>query len=144
VHRSQGTCCKYIGFAFASCSEVLKSQNKFQSFHESILENNISFFLRNVVQACCFETLVPRSTMRFSTFGFLVVAVASTCTALPTNLTNFLLVTTAQPKPSANSSDLKAVSATSLFVCSLVVCLKSLFAKYYHRIHSTNQPFSFV
>ena len=54
--------------------------------------------------------------MRFSAFGFLVVAGASLCKALPTNLTNFLLVTSSQLDWSANTSDLKAVSATSLFV----------------------------
>jgi hypothetical protein len=56
--------------------------------------------------------------MRFSTFAYLAVSIASLCTALPKDLTNFLLVTTAQENPSsANTSDMKAVSATSLFVC---------------------------
>ncbi|OAL00484.1 hypothetical protein IQ06DRAFT_305423 [Phaeosphaeriaceae sp. SRC1lsM3a] len=53
--------------------------------------------------------------MRFSTAGVLALAGAAMCAALPTNLTNFLLVTTTQADPSANSSDLRAVSATSLF-----------------------------
>ncbi|KAF1921123.1 hypothetical protein BDU57DRAFT_553348 [Ampelomyces quisqualis] len=53
--------------------------------------------------------------MRLSTYGVLTVAGASICTALPANLTNFLLVTTTQAAQGANSSQLKAVSATSLF-----------------------------
>jgi hypothetical protein len=55
-------------------------------------------------------------TMKFSTMLSMAIASASICTALPTNLTNFLLVTTSQLNPSANTSELKAVSATSLFV----------------------------
>ncbi|KAH3943385.1 hypothetical protein HBI56_110190 [Parastagonospora nodorum] len=53
--------------------------------------------------------------MQLSTFAFLALAGASLCAALPTDLANFLLVTTAQANPGANTSDLKAVSATSLF-----------------------------
>jgi hypothetical protein len=55
--------------------------------------------------------------MRFSTIGFLAVAGASLCAALPTDLKDFLLVATAQENANANTSNLKAVSATSLFVC---------------------------
>ena len=54
--------------------------------------------------------------MRFSSLVSFAIAGASLCMALPTNLTNFLLVTTSQIDPSANTSELKAVSATSLFV----------------------------
>ncbi|KAL1799927.1 hypothetical protein ACET3X_000269 [Alternaria dauci] len=53
--------------------------------------------------------------MRFSSLVSFAITGASLCTALPTNLTNFLLVTTSQIDPSANTSQLKAVSATSLF-----------------------------
>ncbi|KAF1841914.1 uncharacterized protein K460DRAFT_369932 [Cucurbitaria berberidis CBS 394.84] len=53
--------------------------------------------------------------MWISTLSVFAVAGASLCAALPTELTNFLLVTTSQLNPSANSSELKAVSATSLF-----------------------------
>ncbi|KAB2102690.1 hypothetical protein AG0111_0g9039 [Alternaria gaisen] len=53
--------------------------------------------------------------MRFSSLVSFAIAAASLCTALPTNLTNFLLVTTSQIDASANTSELKAVSATSLF-----------------------------
>ncbi|OAL49423.1 hypothetical protein IQ07DRAFT_568334 [Pyrenochaeta sp. DS3sAY3a] len=45
----------------------------------------------------------------------LLIASATLSAALPPPLTSFLLVTTTQLDPSANSSDLKAVSATSLF-----------------------------
>jgi hypothetical protein len=54
--------------------------------------------------------------MRFSSLVSLALASASLCTALPADLTNFLLVTTSQVDASANASELKAVSATSLFV----------------------------
>jgi hypothetical protein len=56
--------------------------------------------------------------MRFSTFAnFLLATTVSLplSTALPTPLSTFLLVTTSQPTPSTNASDLQAVSATSLF-----------------------------
>jgi hypothetical protein len=63
------------------------------------------------------EYQLQHSIMRFSTISWLAVAGASVCTALPKDLTNFLLVTTAQENPSsANTSDMKAVSATSLYV----------------------------
>ncbi|KAH9871801.1 hypothetical protein J1614_006058 [Plenodomus biglobosus] len=39
----------------------------------------------------------------------------ATNSAVPTAVANFLLVTTTQLDPSANTSELKAVSATSLF-----------------------------
>lgn len=55
--------------------------------------------------------------MRFSALNLLALLSASLSTAAPTELTNFLLVTTDQPEPNYNSSNLKAVSATSLFVC---------------------------
>lgn len=68
-------------------------------------------------QAFRFRNISTQSPiMRSSTSWFLAVAGAVLCTALPTDLTNFLLVTTSQADASANSSDLKAVSATSLFV----------------------------
>jgi len=54
--------------------------------------------------------------MRFSFFTLLAIGGASIAAALPTDLTNFLLVTTSQQEISQNSSELKAVSATSLFV----------------------------
>jgi len=54
--------------------------------------------------------------MRFSTLSLLALLGASMTAAAPTELTNFLLVTTDQPEPNYNSSNLKAVSATSLFV----------------------------
>jgi hypothetical protein len=54
--------------------------------------------------------------MRFSSLLSFAIASASFCVALPTDLTNFLLVTTSQVDASANTSELKAVSATSLFV----------------------------
>ncbi|KAI4927779.1 hypothetical protein J4E85_006291 [Alternaria conjuncta] len=53
--------------------------------------------------------------MRFSSLLSFAIASASICVALPTDLTNFLLVTTSQIDASANTSELKAVSATSLF-----------------------------
>ncbi|KAH8732341.1 hypothetical protein GQ44DRAFT_640854 [Phaeosphaeriaceae sp. PMI808] len=54
--------------------------------------------------------------MRCSTFGVIIgVGFAMSTTALPTDLTNFLLVTTSQLDASAESAELKAVSATSLF-----------------------------
>ncbi|KAF2852364.1 hypothetical protein T440DRAFT_447022 [Plenodomus tracheiphilus IPT5] len=52
--------------------------------------------------------------MRLSTFILALLSI-STSSALPTNLATFLLVTTTQPAPNANTSELKAVSATSLF-----------------------------
>ncbi|KAH7077747.1 hypothetical protein BKA63DRAFT_542093 [Paraphoma chrysanthemicola] len=52
--------------------------------------------------------------MRFSSLSILA-ALGASCAALPANLTNFLLVTTSSLDPSCNSSELKAVSATSLF-----------------------------
>jgi hypothetical protein len=54
--------------------------------------------------------------MKFSAIVSTAVAAASICSAHATKLTNFLLVTTSQLDPSANTSELKAVSATSLFV----------------------------
>jgi hypothetical protein len=54
--------------------------------------------------------------MRFSSLFSFALASALLCTALPTDLTNFLLVTTSQIDASVNASELKAVSATSLFV----------------------------
>ena len=69
--------------------------------------------------------------MRFSSFVSLAVAGASMAAALPTNLTNFLLVTTSQQEISKNSSELKAVSATSLFV-------RPLNSPYYAQI--SNNP----
>jgi hypothetical protein len=53
--------------------------------------------------------------MRFST-AFLLAAGVSLCAALPTELKDFLLVTTSQAVASDNTAELKAVSATSLFV----------------------------
>jgi hypothetical protein len=62
------------------------------------------------------KVYVQRPIMRFSSLVSFAIAGACICTALPRNLTNFLLVTTSQIDPSANTSELKAVSATSLFV----------------------------
>ncbi|KAF2473397.1 uncharacterized protein BDR25DRAFT_387607 [Lindgomyces ingoldianus] len=53
--------------------------------------------------------------MRFASFSLLAFLFASLTTALPTELTNFLLVTTNQSTATSNSSTLRAVSATSLF-----------------------------
>ncbi|KAF1947673.1 hypothetical protein EJ02DRAFT_507519 [Clathrospora elynae] len=54
--------------------------------------------------------------MRFSSFvSMAVVAGASICAALPTDLTTFLLVTTSQLDTGRNTSELKAVYATSLY-----------------------------
>ncbi|KAF2655892.1 hypothetical protein K491DRAFT_597974 [Lophiostoma macrostomum CBS 122681] len=54
--------------------------------------------------------------MKFSTFTLaLLSASISAVAALPTELTNFLLVTTNQAEATSNTSNLKAVSATSLF-----------------------------
>jgi len=67
---------------------------------------------------CLFDLLLLllQSNMRFSSLLSFAIASASICAALPTDLTNFLLVTTSQIDASANTSELKAVSATSLFV----------------------------
>jgi len=54
--------------------------------------------------------------MRFSTLGFLTALGAKLAATAPTELTNFLLVTADQPDPNSDSANLKAVSATSLFV----------------------------
>jgi hypothetical protein len=64
--------------------------------------------------------------MRFSTLSLLAVLGVTTTFAAPTELTNFLLVTTDQPEPNYNSSNLKAVSATSLFVSPLAPLLNTL------------------
>ncbi|EDU51254.1 hypothetical protein A1F94_009792 [Pyrenophora tritici-repentis] len=53
--------------------------------------------------------------MRFSSIISVAIAGATIAAALPMDLTNFLLVTTSQEKIGENSSELKAVSATSLF-----------------------------
>ncbi|KAF1828414.1 hypothetical protein BDW02DRAFT_512358 [Decorospora gaudefroyi] len=53
--------------------------------------------------------------MHLSSLFSIAMLSLSMTSALPTNLTNFLLVTTSQLNPSANTSELKAVSATSLF-----------------------------
>ncbi|ORY14320.1 hypothetical protein BCR34DRAFT_599301 [Clohesyomyces aquaticus] len=54
--------------------------------------------------------------MRSSNLSLLALfSAALITTALPTELTNFLLVTTNQSTPTSNSSSLRAVSATSLF-----------------------------
>ncbi|KAF2178793.1 hypothetical protein K469DRAFT_717772 [Zopfia rhizophila CBS 207.26] len=53
--------------------------------------------------------------MRFQTLTILTFLSTSVTTALPTELKDFLLVTTDQAEPSINSSNLRAVSATSLF-----------------------------
>jgi hypothetical protein len=58
--------------------------------------------------------------MRFFT-AFLLAAGASLCAALPTELKDFLLVTTSQAVASDNTAELKAVSATSLFVSFAIV-----------------------
>jgi len=54
--------------------------------------------------------------MRSSTYTLLAAAASSLCTALPTDLKDFLLVTTSQANASPNPANLQAVSATSLFV----------------------------
>jgi hypothetical protein len=64
--------------------------------------------------------------MRFSTLNLLALLGASMTAAVPTELTNFLLVTTDQPEPNYNSSNLKAVSATSLFVRLIPSSIPSL------------------
>ncbi|KAH7380780.1 hypothetical protein BKA66DRAFT_512779 [Pyrenochaeta sp. MPI-SDFR-AT-0127] len=53
--------------------------------------------------------------MQFSSLILFGATGATISSALPTELTSFLLVTTSQLNPSVNSSELKAVSATSLF-----------------------------
>jgi hypothetical protein len=56
------------------------------------------------------------STLCLHTLAALSTTFIPTTTALPADPTNFLLVTTNQKEATTNSSQLKAVSATSLFV----------------------------
>ncbi|KAF2828545.1 hypothetical protein CC86DRAFT_368757 [Ophiobolus disseminans] len=53
--------------------------------------------------------------MRSSTLSLIVAVGAMICAAFPTELTNFLLVTTSQADPNPDPSELQAVAATSLY-----------------------------
>lgn len=79
-----------------------------------------------------------------SVLAVVVVGRASLCAALPTELTNFLLVTTSQLNTSTNSSELKAVSATSLFVRFTLLYSPRLFFHFSKQItNPTSQdPFN--
>lgn len=54
--------------------------------------------------------------MHFQILSTLAILNAAITFALPTELKDFLLVTTSQAEPTIDSKDLKAVSASSLFV----------------------------
>lgn len=77
---------------------------------------DVSAVFKSFVCLLVLSLLLLQSSMRFSSLLSFAIASASICAALPTDLTNFLLVTTSQIDASANTSELKAVSATSLFV----------------------------
>lgn len=59
--------------------------------------------------------------MNFVFFIYLIAARACIGAALPTDVKNFLLVTTSQVDANAEPAELRAVSATSLYVSDLSI-----------------------